>query len=296
MRLPLLLARRIGIVVALVLVLLHPGFGHAKVPTQVSDIQVLFVVDRTRSMAAEDYGNHEPRIDGVRTDLKALADALPGARFGLMTFGFDSRMELPYTNDADAFDSEVDTLTLEQPTAGIGSAMDRPKEQMVQVLSDAEKQYPDRRQVLVFVSDGEDTTKTPQTSMSDVAKYVDGGVVLGYGTTQGGPMPEADDLTNDEGLIQDPSTGTTAISHADPANLQRIAQQMGIGYEHRSAPGGMDALARSFKASYVAAPASEGATAENDLTWVFGLVLLGLVLLELRAGWRAVWTTRRALR
>ncbi|HWU20385.1 MAG TPA: hypothetical protein VN088_02595, partial [Nocardioides sp.] len=62
-RLGLLIARRIGIVVALILVLIHPGIGHAKVPTQVADLQVLVVVDRTRSMAAEDYAGTKPRID-----------------------------------------------------------------------------------------------------------------------------------------------------------------------------------------------------------------------------------------
>ncbi|HJQ04705.1 MAG TPA: vWA domain-containing protein [Nocardioides sp.] len=293
-RLGLLIARRIGIVVALVLVLIHPGVGHAKVPTQVADLQVLVVVDRTRSMAAEDYDGHRHRIDGVRQDLKALAAALPGARFALLTFGFDARLELPFTDDANAFDAGVDTLTLEQPTAGIGSSIDRPKEAMIQVLQAAREQYPDRRQVVVFVSDGENTSPTPVSSLAEVGKYVEGGVVLGYGTPAGGPMPNADDLSNAEGLIADPVTGETAISHEDPATLRAVAQQLGVPFVQRDRPGGMADIAGSFRSSYVTS--DQGGTAAHDLTWVFGLVLLGLVLLELRDGWGALWGARRALR
>ena len=55
-------------------------------------------------------------------------------------------------------------------------------------------------------------------------------------------------------------------------------------------------LAKSFKGSYVPGSAEEDGVAAHDLTWVFGLVLMALVLLELREGWRAVWTSRKALR
>ncbi|GAB4002530.1 VWA domain-containing protein [Nocardioides ultimimeridianus] len=295
MRLGLLIARRIGIVIALILVLIHPGFGHAKVPTQVADLQVLVVVDRTRSMAAADYAGGRPRIDGVRQDLKALAAALPGARFALLTFGFDARLELPFTDDANAFDAGVDTLTLEQPTAGIGSSIDRPKQEMIQVLQGAREQYPDRRQVVVFVSDGENTSPTPVTSMADAKQYVQGGVVLGYGTEAGGPMPNADDLSDSQGMIIDPATGQTAISHEDPKALQAVAQQLGLRFVQRDRPGGMGEIADSFKSSYVSASSDEDGVAAHDLSWVFGLVLLALVLLELRDGWRAVWRTRKAL-
>lgn len=294
MRLVLLIARRVAIVVALILVLLHPGYGEAKVPARVSDLQVLMVVDRTRSMAAEDYDGHKPRIDGVRTDLKALTAALPGARFGLMTFGFDSRLELPFTNDSGAVGAELDTLQLEAPTAGIGSQLDRPKEDMISVLKSAQQEYPNRRTVVVFVSDGENTSGEPTGSMADVAPYVAGGVVLGYGTTKGGAMPNAADLSNSDGFIQDPATGRTAISHEDPAALARLAHQLGVRFVQRDAPGGMAKVADSFKSGYVAATVA--GTAKNDLTWVFGLVLLALVLIELRAGWTALWTSRKALR
>ncbi len=67
----LVLLRRAGIVAALVLVLLQPGFGTRAAPGQLSDIEVLVVVDRTRSMAALDY-QEGPRIYGAQQDLAEL--------------------------------------------------------------------------------------------------------------------------------------------------------------------------------------------------------------------------------
>jgi Ca-activated chloride channel family protein len=289
------LVRRIGIVAAMVLVLLHPGFGSARVTTRATDLQVLVAVDRTRSMAALDHDGRHPRIDGVRQDLRSLADALPGARFALMTFGFDARLELPFTTDTNAFLTELDTLELERPTAGTGSSLDRPKQDLIEVLSHAQTQYPDRRTVLVVVSDGENTSQVPPTSMADVAPYVQGGAVLGYGTTRGGPMPNAQDLSASDGFVIDPKTHRTAISHEDPQALRTLAQQLGVPFVQRDRAGGMAAIAHDFGSGTVEAPGPSG-TRAHDLTWLFALLLLGLVLLELREGWRAAWAGRRELR
>lgn len=294
MRTGLLIARRIGIVLLFVLILLHPGFGKVSSPAEVADVQVLVVVDRTRSMGALDYDGGRPRIDGVRKDLDALAAALPSAQFGLITYGFDVQLELPFTTDVNAFTAAVDTMRVEAPTAGVGSSVDRPKDEILQALERAEKEDPDRRQMVVFVSDGEHTTDQPTESLADLNDHVDGGAVLGYGTTEGARMPAADDLSQTDGFVQDPKTGTDAISRADPKALQDLADQLGVPYHARTAPGGMEDIAKTFRATYVPGSGVDR-PAKHDLTWVFGLGLFGLVLLELREGWQALWSSRHVL-
>lgn len=290
---PLTAARRVGIVVAFVLVLLQPGFGERAAPTQVADLQVLVVVDRTRSMAALDHQGG-PRVHGVQRDLTDLAAALPGARLALLTHGREATLELPFTSDTATFTTAVETMRIEGIFDGAGSMVDRPLDAMAEVLERAREQHPDRRRMVVFVSDGENTADgADQASFEQLADLVDGGVVLGYGTADGARMPEADDLSEDEGYVYDFETNDDAISRIDEENLQRVADEMGIDYVHRTGPGGMAAIADGFEASY--SLDGEGRTAQNDLTWVFGLVLLGLVLLELRTRWRALWTSHRVL-
>jgi len=293
MRTALVIARRVGIVVTFLLVLSQPGFGERAAPTEVADIEVLVVVDRTRSMAALDHQGG-PRVYGAQEDLVALMEELPGARFGLMTFGRDAGVELPFTSDSTTFTTAIETLRLEGVYDGGGSQMDRPLEDMEQVLQRADQQHPERRRMVVFVSDGENTTDGGQASFAPLEDLVDGGVVLGYGTEEGAKMPERDNLSDSAGYVYDEATGQDAISRLDEGNLQRIAEEMGIDYAHRTEPGGMAEIAADFEASY-ALDEDDESTAENDLTWLFGLVLLTLVLLELRAGWRALWTSQTAL-
>ncbi|WP_435770958.1 vWA domain-containing protein [Nocardioides sp. SYSU DS0651] len=291
----LVIARRVGIALTFVVVLLRPGVGEAEVPTQLSDLEVLVVVDRTRSMAALDHADRQARIQGVQADLTTLAEKLPGARFGMLLFGAETRLVLPFTTDAAAFAAAVETIQLEGPRDGTGSRADRPVPELREVLERAEESAPQRRRVVVYAGDGEDTTQAGQDrSFAQVADLVDEGVVLGYGTTRGAVMPVSDDYDASEGFVRDNDSYDNAVSRADLDNLRSIAEELGVPFEHRTGPGGMGAVAASFDASY-ADSRDGGRPAEHDLTWLFGLLLLGLVLLELRAGWRAVWTAPHTL-
>lgn len=294
----LVVARRIGIALTFILVLLRPGVGQADAPTQLADLDVLVVVDRTRSMAALDFDDREPRINGAKADLAALADDLPGARFGMLTFGADARLVLPFSTDVTAFEAAVDTVYLEGPQDGEGSRADRPVPELTEVLKRAEEQRPERRRVVIYLGDGEDTAEGPGSndpSFEEVADLISGGIVLGYGTEQGASMPSSSDLDIDEGSVLDPETNQTAISKADLENLEKIADELGVAFAHRTGTAGIGDIAESFEASYVDGDGGDTSPAKHDLTWLFGLILLALVLAELRAGWRGVWASRTTL-
>ena len=294
----LVVARRVGIVVAFVLVLLRPGFGQADAPTQLADVDVLVVVDRTRSMAALDHEDRRARIQGAQEDLDDLAAALPGARFGMLTFGgAEARLTLPFTTDAAAFESAVETLYLEGPRDGVGSRADRPVPELTDVLERSEESDPDRRRIVVYVGDGEDTAPDSgeDESFDEIGELAAGGVVLGYGSTRGAKMPVSDDYDDDEGFVQDSQTFEDAVSRADLDNLREIADELGVPFEHRTEPGGMGEIAEQFESAYVEGEDGAVRPGQHDLTWLFGLLLLGLVLFELRAGWQAAWRSHDAL-
>lgn len=294
----LVVARRIGIALTFILVLLRPGVGQADAPTQLADVDVLVVLDRTRSMAALDFGDREPRINRAKADLVALADELPGARFGMLTFGADARLVLPFSTDVTAFESAIDTVYLEGPQDGEGSRADRPVSELTEVLKRAQEQRPERRRVVVYVGDGEDTTENPgrtDPTFEDVSDLITGGIVLGYGTEQGATMPSSSELNIDEGYVLDPETNQSAVSRADLENLEKIADELGVAFEHRTSTAGIGQIAESFEASYVDGEGGDPRPAKHDLTWLFGLIVLALVLAELRAGWRGVWAARNTL-
>lgn len=286
------LARRVAIVALTIGILLQPGFEGARAPEPSADVEILVVVDRTRSMAALDHQSG-PRIYGVQRDLTAIAAAVPGARFGLVTYGSSVELELPFTSDLTTFRTAVETLRLEGPFDGSGSTADRPLETMREILARADEQHPERRRFLIFASDGENTTAEEQASFAELDALLDGGIVLGYGTDAGAKMPQSDDLSPDDGYVYDQERGEDAISSIDEGNLRSIAQELGVGYEHRADETGADRLASGFEARLDGS--EEDAPVRGDVTWLLGLVLLALTLLELRRWWRAIWTSATAL-
>lgn len=289
------LVRRVLIAATLVVILLVPlRGGNVPVATQGSDIDVLFVVDTTRSMAALDYGDGEPRWNGVEQDLPALAEELPGARFGLLTYGADANLVLPFTTDTAALVSAVETTFVESVFFAAGSRIDRPIYEVTTTLERAEEVDPDRRRFVVFVSDGEDTDDGQPAPYDEVGDLIAGGAVLGYGTEEGARMPEADDMSTDEGYVYDYQELKDAISHADPDNLTDLADELDVDYVHRTAPGGMDEIAADFRSTL-----SDDGTAgsgKRDLVWIAGLVLALLLLWELYVAARAWTIASEALR
>lgn len=287
-RVALALVRRVLVVVLMVLILVRPTWGETKVKAQQADLDILVAIDRTRSMIAEDGPGGRTRIEAATADLRRLARQAAGARFGVVTFGGDVvRTEMPFTDDTTAFDSLLSTLKVEGPFDGVGSRVDRPIDQLTEVLLTDKDTAPQRRRLVILVTDGENTAGGKQESFDEVGELVSGGAVLGYGTTDGGRML-VDEKKPDEGYMTD-DQGRDALSKIDEANLTKIADELGVPYLHRTTtdPQRIDALADSWDALQVDGDAVTGA--ERELTWLFGLLLLPLLVWEL-------WPARRRVR
>lgn len=285
--------RRLLLVLAFVGVLLRPGYGDLPAAQEVADLEVLVVVDRTRSMAALDGSDGGPRIDAAQRDLLELVAELPDARFALVTFGNRNDYAVPFTTDLETFADAVAGIRLEPAASGTGSRADRVLDVMDAVLWSADQQHPDRRRVVVFVGDGENTIEGRQKSFKPIADAIDGGVVLGYGTVTGARMPVSDDLSVTGKWVYDPLAGTDAYSHADPDNLQTIADQMGADFVPRSNVADMDAVAAEL--ATVGGAGARSDRPAHDLTWLLGLLVLVLVLFELHGWWREMWDARDLL-
>ena len=91
----------------------------------------------------------------------------------------------------------------------------------------------DRYTVVFFISDGEITNDDKLKSFSGASSYLDGGAVLGYGTSQGGQMKVQKSMYMDEkGYLEDTESSSNAVSKINENNLKTIAQDMGIDYIH----------------------------------------------------------------
>ena len=299
----------------LVAIALRVGDVDAPGNDRLPEIDVVVAIDRTTSMAALDGpgGAGTSRLAGVREDLDALVEAMPTARFSLITFGERADVAVPFTTDREALMDVVDAVLPESATAGTGSSLDRPVSLISTALAGTRLRDDDRRRLLVVATDGENTAAGTPGTYAPLAAGLDGGLVLGYGTRAGarmplleetsgsegdqtdnaGPSPSAGDTTPTEFVI-DTRTGEPAVSRIDETNLQTIADELGGTYVHRRGPGGMEQLAAGLRGA--ALDDLEPVPPQRQVTWLWALLLLALALAELRLGWRGYVEARREAR
>lgn len=241
--------RRGLMVVCVVLIGLTPAKMGER-PEQAVGADVFFVVDLTGSMAALDYDGDNPRLEGVRHDIEAALEKIPGARYSVIAYSSEASVQLPLTRDENAVRSWSQTAQQEFSFYSQGSAVNRPIELLKNELARAEEANPQNARIVIFMSDGENTKAgdldpNEEAQFDGVADLVDTGVVLGYGTEEGARMNvrEAWSANVDQNeFIIDPETREPAISKIDEENLQVIADQLGVPYEHRTSPSHLGSL------------------------------------------------------
>ena len=244
--------RRLGALLLLAVAALGPAIPGASAKVVVSDIDVYLVIDTTTSSNAEDSGDGVTRLDRIREDALAVAQAYGGARYSVITFDSDSVVRLPLVADPIALRSAIETLEIEITDYSAGSSISQARELLRARLQASAEDAPERLRLVFYFGDGEQTRADPPESFADVAPLVGDGAVFGYGTAQGGPMRVNDfrwwDFYDEYGdydpdlvpeaepeYLVDPSTGERAISRIDEDNLRAVASQLGVGYQHRVA-------------------------------------------------------------
>lgn len=283
---------RAAMVLLAVLIVLRPGIGGGGDDQAApgSELDVLMVVDETVSMSALDHAGVRSRLEGVREDLTDIAEALPDSRFALVTFGRRADPELPFTSDSQAVTAAIAEITREPLLQGTGSTMSRPLTVVRDTLRRAAEQHPDRRQIVVFASDGENTaTDEPQRSWAPVKQYVEGGAVLGYGTPTGARMPTGGEPPWT--FVRDRATGADALSRLDEGNLERIAQEIGVEYARRGNSTSLTDWARGLTRGGSGGDGEKGA----EIYWILAALLAGLAVLELRYDVLALREAREAV-
>lgn len=273
-------ARRLAMSVLVLLMAVRPVVGATAGTGASSQADVLLVIDRTISMRAQDYDGKNPRIDGVRQDVRRIIENSPGARFAVISFDSSPQVETPFTTDTTAVQTLVDAMPTQSHYYASGSSISSAVPLIEKTLDDARRSSPERVRHVVYLGDGEHTLDTPVDSFAKIAGLVSGGAVLGYGTEQGGPMLREDGGDDDGGrtsYVPDENYDD-AISRIDEGNLESIAGQLGVPYQHRTSPGAVDFRP---KTPFGATVGSSTVTSGFELYWIFAIGVFALALAEL---------------
>ncbi len=269
---------RLGIIYVLVLCIgLRPVTVDENYEFSAKNLDVLFIVDTTISMWAEDYNGKNKRMDGVIEDTKYIINELAGCNFALVTFDDNAHVLAPFTQDLQYIETLFETFTIPDSYVATGSDLSLPYKDIESLLlSSSHKE--NRKTIVFYISDGEITNGSKLSSYAELAQYVDGGAVFGYGTEEGGKMKESS-----WGYLYDYDTHQDAVSKMDEANLKQIAEDLGISYQNvneGNAPikGTIEIIKESSK---TIVDKDKGVEMYKDTYYFFAIALALMLLLEL---------------
>lgn len=117
-------------------------------------IEVMFVLDVSRSMLAEDASPN--RLARAKEQIKDMVDAMAGDRVGLVAFAGESRQSVPLTSHYDDFKQTLDSLGPHSVRSGgsrLGDAIDAAANGFL-------SKTPDHKAIVIF-TDGEDQESDP---------------------------------------------------------------------------------------------------------------------------------------
>ena len=184
-------------------------------------LDVLFVLDTTLSMWAEDYQD-DSRMNGAIETMEFIMEEMNGSSFALITFGNKSEIKLPITQDAQSIDDAIKAIRIPDKWLAGGTSLNAPFENMEYMLSHMGKEEGHER-IVFFLSDGEITVDEEMIDFKDMASMIDGGAVLGFGTKKGAT------ITDKYGSkLFDYDTFSDAVTRLDMDSLNELADALEI--------------------------------------------------------------------
>ena len=205
----------------IILALARPQWGKVQEPHTGRGVDIIFAVDTSLSMLAEDV--RPSRLERAKRDLAELLERLDGNRFGLIAFAEASAILAPLTLDTSAVRIFVDDLSTD--------VVDERGTWLARAMTRAVRDYPSKTgapRVLVLLSDGEDQHND---ALSAAREAADAGLVIlavGLGSTEGANIYTSGESGARE--LKRDSDGRPVVTRLNEQLLAEVAKAAGGRY------------------------------------------------------------------
>ncbi len=210
-----------------VLALSRPQLGSQKLELNSEGVEVVFVIDVSKSMAAEDI--KPQRLKLAQIQLKKLTEILDGNRMGLIAFAGQVGVISPLTQDIGALNLFIDSLDFDifsEQGTNISFALKEAEDLLTRGLGDKNQS---RTKVIVLVTDGEDHSSETEKIVSDLKSKDIRTFVIGVGTAAGGKVPIRDQFGQTTGYLKD-EAGQTVLTKPNFNFLKDLSSAGGGGF------------------------------------------------------------------
>lgn len=202
--------------------LAQPQWGEEKKTVQRKGIDMIFLLDTSLSMLAEDIKPN--RFQKSKLEIKSFIRRLEGDRVGIVAFAGSGFLQAPLTLDYAAFLLFLDSVD-------VGYIPD-PGTSLDQAIRLASRSFPDdslKHKAIVVFSDGEDHEGNIEAALKEASRQNVRVYTIGVGTIKGDPIPLKDDRGNRSGFKKD-RQGEIVITKLNEELLQKIANETGAVY------------------------------------------------------------------
>ena len=188
-------------------------------------LDMVVCLDFSKSMLARDV--YPSRIERAKRELERLMDDLAGDRLGLVAFAGET-LKYPLTTDYAAAKLFWRDMKPEDMPVG-GTAIGRAISAATDMLVRARGGGRPRAQVILLLTDGEDTESEPLAAATEAAKLGIKIYAVGIGSQTGELVPELAEDGTLTGYLRKEDGGYVS-SRLDEDTLRRIAQMTGGEY------------------------------------------------------------------
>lgn len=249
------------------------------------NVNVFFVVDRSLNSRADDYGDNEFRMAGIRADMQSIVDQYPTGRFSVTSFATSARVDWPLSDDLwslrallrgySTYESDFASLR----DVDVGAASDPLRRQ----LELADRQYPGSQNLVFYLGDGAGMSSRQAMAFDVPTGLIAGGAVLGYGTAGGGRIASRLAANGEITYFPDPNgAGGPFLSVLDEASLRTVADQLRVPYFHRSLGDSTSTVIPALEATTSAAQQSVSMPGNRtEFYWIFTAIAMLLMFYEL---------------
>lgn len=259
----------------LIVALARPQWGSQVEYIERRGVEIMIALDVSESMLAEDFRPN--RLSRAKLEITELMDQLEGNELGLVLFSGAAFVQFPLTSDFTTARNFLD--------AAYPGIISRPGTNVAEALRIAMTGFNEDRatqKVIVLLTDGESHEDDALTVAQEAA---DRGIIIytiGFGSPDGEPIPQYDQLGALIGFKKD-RNGETVLTRLDEFTLEQIASVSSGRY--------FRAMADGREVGFLANEISDLQTTELEsrfetrgierFQWFLGIAILALILIEI---------------
>jgi len=269
-------------ITSLTIALVNPKVGTTLETIKREGVDIVFAVDVSRSMLAEDIAPN--RLEKSKQLVTQIVNNLASDRIGIIAYAGTAFPQLPITTDyaaAKMFLQNMNTDMLSSQGTAINEAIEL-----------AKTYYNDEEQtnrILIIISDGEDHSQEAARVAEEASEEGIRIFTIGVGTIKGGPIP-----IKRNGIVlnyKKDKQGETVITKLDEETMKIIADEANGAYINGQNTNEVveqisEILLKMDKKEF---EAKQFADFKDQFQWFLGLAIfllfLDIFLLERKTGW-----------